>query len=159
MRRRERLPRLLTGLCLCAALAAQEGATPTLPPDQRPRPVDATALFARMATVTGLEATFREEKHAALLALPLRSEGRLYFHRPDPKGPGWLTRVVEKPEPATVRMAPEANATASCGDCSSPRSSSPTTRWRGRSAPTVAGRGSASRAPAAPLRRPSAGLR
>lgn len=90
-------------LCLALAAAAQEAAPA---PRERPRPKDAAALFARMATVRGLEATFTEEKHVALLAVPLRSEGRLYFHRPEADGPGWLTRLVEKPEPASVRIAP-----------------------------------------------------
>lgn len=90
-------------LCLTLAVTAQEAA---VPPHERARPKDASALFARMATVRGLEATFTEEKHVALLALPLRSEGRLFFHRPEADGPGWLTRLVEKPEPASVRIAP-----------------------------------------------------
>lgn len=56
--------------------------------------------------MTGLEARFEEDKHLALLAMPLQSKGRLYFHRPDAKGPGYLARHVESPEPATVLITP-----------------------------------------------------
>jgi len=66
------------------------------------RPADADGLFARFARMPGLEVRFVEEKHLALLALPLKSEGRLYF-----LPPGHLTRVVEKPEPATLTISPE----------------------------------------------------
>ena len=65
------------------------------------RPADAAALFKLLTTMTGLEARFEEEKHLALLVLPLQSKGRLYFMRP-----GYLSRIVEQPEPATLTISP-----------------------------------------------------
>lgn len=63
-----------------------------------------------MAAMTGLEARFEEEKHLSLLAVPLRSAGRLYFLRaPQDKGApggGHLTRIVESPEPSTITISP-----------------------------------------------------
>lgn len=56
-------------------------------------------MFAKM---NGLEAQFTEEKHLALLALPLQSKGMLYFLRP-----GYLARIVEAPEPSTLTITPE----------------------------------------------------
>ncbi|MBL8723169.1 MAG: outer membrane lipoprotein carrier protein LolA [Planctomycetes bacterium] len=79
-----------------APLAAQEQLA------LRPRPADLAALFALLGRATGLEAEFREEKHLALLAVPLQSRGRLYF-----LPPGYLTRVVEAPEPATLSITPK----------------------------------------------------
>jgi hypothetical protein len=92
----------LAALGLAATAAAQ---APT-PPHERPRPADAAALFRTLGAVTGLEATFEEQKQVALLALPLQSKGRLYFFRPDPKAPGWLARIVEAPERSQVTITP-----------------------------------------------------
>lgn len=69
---------------------------------EEPRPADASALFARFARMQGLEVSFREEKHLALLALPLKSRGKLYFLRP-----GHLARVVEEPSPSRLTIGPE----------------------------------------------------
>ena len=79
---------------------------PTQDPRQRARPADAAALFRMFAATTGLEARFEEEKHLALLALPLQSKGRLYFFRPDRTQPGYLSRIVESPEPSSVLITP-----------------------------------------------------
>lgn len=97
------------------------------PPAQRPRPADQAALFRLLASTEGLEASYREEKHLALLAAPLESSGTLYFLRVAPPATppatppaappaaadgapvlpgGYLTRVVAKPEPATLRITP-----------------------------------------------------
>lgn len=54
-------------------------------------------LFARIAKFPGLEARFEEERRLALLAKPLRSEGRLYF-----LPPGRLTRRTEAPIPSVM---------------------------------------------------------
>ncbi len=54
-------------------------------------------LLARFAAMSGLSAKFREEKHMALLAVPLVNEGTLYFA---PKGK--LVRHITAPAPATV---------------------------------------------------------
>lgn len=104
-----RLFRLLPSFALASALAAQSSApdeTPLKAAAERPRPADAKALFATMATMTGLEVTFAEEKHVALLALPLKSAGRLYFFRQDRSSPGYLARIVETPEKSSVTITP-----------------------------------------------------
>lgn len=85
--------------------AAQDA--PTAAPSERPRPTDAKALFALFRAMTGLEASFTEQKHLALLARPLRSKGRLFFHRPEAGKPGYLARVVDEPEPSSVRITPD----------------------------------------------------
>ncbi len=79
----------------------------------RARPETASELFRAMAAMRGLEAKFEEEKQLQLLAAPLQSSGALYFLRLDGRdagegraGGGYLTRVVEKPEPSTVRISP-----------------------------------------------------
>jgi len=66
-----------------------------------PRPADARALLAAFARMPGLEARFTEEKELALLAVPLRSSGRLYF-----LPPAHLTREVEEPEPSRLAITP-----------------------------------------------------
>ena len=66
------------------------------------RPADASSLFAAFSKVEGLEARFEEEKHLALLAVPLTSRGRLYFMRP-----GYLARHVESPEPSKLTISPD----------------------------------------------------
>lgn len=86
----------------CATTFAQE---PAKDLKKEPRPKDAAALFTAMAAMTGLEAAFDEEKHLSLLAVPLTSKGKLFFAR-QPDG-GYLTRIVESPEPSTVRISPK----------------------------------------------------
>lgn len=88
----------LVSTLLVFAAAFQQPA----PIAEESRPADAKELFARFAKVRGLEASYEEEKHLALLALPLESSGKLYF-----LPPGYLTRVVEKPEPSTLRITPD----------------------------------------------------
>jgi hypothetical protein len=106
---------LLASLALAVASGSQQetprpGDAPTASPTAaptvaeaaaRPRPADAQALLASFARMPGLEAAYEEEKHIALLALPLRSRGKLYF-----LPPGHLTRLVEAPEPATLTISP-----------------------------------------------------
>jgi outer membrane lipoprotein-sorting protein len=65
-------------------------------------PQTATQLFNRLATLTGLEATFVETKKLALLRMPLQSEGTLYYMQP-----GYLLREVSKPKPSRVLITPE----------------------------------------------------
>lgn len=62
-----------------------------------PAAVDAASLLRAFSGMPGLEARFREEKHIALLARPLASEGRLFFTHP-----GLLLRRVETPRPSEV---------------------------------------------------------
>lgn len=105
-------PVLFAALGLASAAAAQAPLPPLQPPAERPRPRDAAALFATMAKTTGLEATFAEEKHVALLALPLHSKGRLCYLRragetPAQKVEGYLVRIVEEPERSSVTITPK----------------------------------------------------
>lgn len=60
-------------------------------------------LFGALQKVPGIEARFQEEKHLELLALPLSSEGTIYFHKE-----GYLLRKVDKPTPSSVRITPNA---------------------------------------------------
>ncbi len=110
------LPRLARRLVTVAAVtvvgvtAAPSHATgPTSPagpttPTVGTTPAPAAALdprlgplLERFAAMSGLSARFREEKHMALLAVPLVNEGVLYF------APGGrLARHVTAPAPATV---------------------------------------------------------
>jgi hypothetical protein len=74
----------------------------SVPAHERARPADAKTLFAVFARMPGLEATYTEEKKLSLLALPLKSKGRIFF-----LPPGYLFRAVEAPEPATLRITPD----------------------------------------------------
>lgn len=95
---------LLASLLACCATAqAQDGAADSRPASQPTRPKDMAELFAWLGAMEGLEAGFREEKHIALLAVPLVSRGTLYYMRP-----GYLARVVAEPEPASVVISPRA---------------------------------------------------
>ncbi len=72
-----------------AASAQDEASPPTL-----------DALLARFAAAPGFEARFVEEKRIALLAVPVRNEGHLYFPPPDR-----LMRRVERPDPSVALIA------------------------------------------------------
>ncbi len=63
-------------------------------------PADLDALMRRFAAAPGFEARFEEEKRIALLAVPVRSEGRIYF-----APPGRLLRRVERPDPSVALIA------------------------------------------------------
>lgn len=73
------------------------GTAPAPGPTAGPTAVDAASLLRAFSGMPGLEARFREEKHIALLARPLTSEGRLFFTHP-----GLLLRRVETPRPSEV---------------------------------------------------------
>jgi outer membrane lipoprotein-sorting protein len=75
-------------ILLCALFASSASA-------QEPPTLD--SLLARFAAMPGLEARFTEEKRIALLAMPVRSEGQLFF-----APPGRLLRRVERPEPSVA---------------------------------------------------------
>jgi outer membrane lipoprotein-sorting protein len=79
-----------------AASAAEAGTRPVTP-DGGAKAVDAESLLRAFSGMPGLEARFREEKHIALLAKPLVSEGRLFFTHP-----GLLLRRVETPRASEV---------------------------------------------------------
>jgi outer membrane lipoprotein-sorting protein len=57
-------------------------------------------LLERFSELPGLEARYREEKRIALLAVPTRSEGRIWF-----ANPGRLLRRQRSPEEATALIA------------------------------------------------------
>ncbi|HEX5050125.1 MAG TPA: outer membrane lipoprotein carrier protein LolA [Planctomycetota bacterium] len=113
-----RIPQRLS-ICLllgCSGPAGLAQAPPAKPvaerrsvqePRLRPRPGDAEALFRMFARTTGLEASFEEEKHLALLALPLKSKGHLFFFRRDLRSPGYLARFVDEPEASSVLITPD----------------------------------------------------
>ncbi len=63
-------------------------------------PASLDALLEGFQSVTGLHARFREEKHIALLAAPLTSEGEIFFARP-----GGLLRRVTEPTPSEALIA------------------------------------------------------
>lgn len=67
---------------------------------QEAPPADLEALLRRFASAPGFEARFEEEKRIALLAVPVRSEGRIYF-----ASPGRLLRRVERPDPSVALIA------------------------------------------------------
>lgn len=83
---------------------------PTSPPaqtGQEPagvRPADLAALFQRLRTMRGLSASYTEEKHLSLLAVPLTSSGKLYYRTDRDGANGQLVRVVEKPEPSKLSV-------------------------------------------------------
>lgn len=80
-------------LLAAAPAAAQEAAQGSAPPSL-------DALLERFAAVPGFEARFVEEKRIALLAVPVRSEGRIWF-----APPGRLMRRVERPDPSVALIA------------------------------------------------------
>lgn len=67
---------------------------------QQTPPPTLDALLERFAAAPGFEARFVEEKRIALLAVPVRSEGRIWF-----APPGRLMRRVERPDPSAVLIA------------------------------------------------------
>lgn len=70
---------LLIAVLACSALAFVRGPAYGDAPAQRAR---ALGLLDKLAEVEALSARFREEKHMALLAAPLVSEGTLYYQKP-----------------------------------------------------------------------------
>jgi len=83
-----------------ALLSWPHAASAEAPATASPQTVD--ELFTKMATLSGLEATFAETKKVALLKMPLRSEGTLYYMRP-----GYLLRKVTAPKSSQVLITPE----------------------------------------------------
>lgn len=87
---------------LLAGVASAAGAAPSVDEAKAPTPPkNVEALMAGFAGLTGFEARFVETKTMALLAVPLKTEGRLYF-----SAPARLLRVVDKPQPARVLVTP-----------------------------------------------------
>lgn len=67
----------------------------------QPRPTTLDSLLRDFSRLPGMEARFREEKRIALLAVPVRSEGRIYFA----PGPARLMRRVTSPDPSAALIA------------------------------------------------------
>jgi len=63
--------------------------------------VTLSSLLTRFSELPGMEARFEEEKQIALLAVPVRSEGRIWFA----PGPARLMRRVTSPEPSAALIA------------------------------------------------------
>jgi hypothetical protein len=57
------------------------------------RPPSKEALFRVFAAIQGLSADYTEDKYLSLLAIPLKSKGKLHFMQL-----GYLARIVESPE-------------------------------------------------------------
>jgi hypothetical protein len=95
---------LLVSFAAAAALVAQGSAAPTAPAPAPSPPALAGSDQKRPADakLPGLEAEYEEEKHLALLALPLKSKGRMLF-----LPPGYLARLVEAPEKSQLLITPE----------------------------------------------------
>ena len=87
------------------APAMQDDATPQeakpLPAIEQERAADIGELFLRFSRMQGLQATFVEKKYLALLALPLKSAGQLYFLPPN-----YLTRMVDSPTKSKLSITP-----------------------------------------------------
>lgn len=81
--------------CALLVTAASYAVTPPIEPSS------AEELFKQLSEMPGLEASFVEEKHLALLALPLKSEGKLYFTKR-----GYLNRSISKPSPSELVITP-----------------------------------------------------
>lgn len=87
----------------CVALAAAPRLALAEPaPSPLASPKTAAELFQKLATLKGLEASFVETKHMALLRMPLKSEGTLFYMRP-----GYLLRQVTTPKPSQVLITPQ----------------------------------------------------
>jgi hypothetical protein len=88
-------------LAIVAGIAASPASAETVAPVEAHTPAAApptlAALLEGFQTMPGFEARFEEEKTLALLAVPLRSRGRLYF-----APPSTLLRRVESPDPHDI---------------------------------------------------------
>lgn len=88
------LPLLAVAQFLAVVIPAEALGAPAAP--------SVEALMKDFSSLRGFEARFVEKKTmASILAIPLVTEGRLYF-----SAPGRLLRVVEKPRPARVLVTP-----------------------------------------------------
>ena len=70
-------------------------------PDAVSAPPTVEAFMQGFTELKGFEAKFIETKTMSLLAVPLTTEGRLYF-----SAPGQLLRLVDKPQPTRVLVTP-----------------------------------------------------
>lgn len=89
------LSKILGALCALVVASSASLASAQVAP-----PPTLEALLARFAASPGFEARFVEEKRIALLAVPVRSEGHIWF-----APPGRLMRRVERPDPSAALIA------------------------------------------------------
>lgn len=61
--------------------------------------VSKAALFRAFAAIQGMSADYTEDKYLSLLAVPLKSKGKLHFMQP-----GYLSRIVESPEKSKLTI-------------------------------------------------------
>jgi hypothetical protein len=97
-RRSQALQRLGSAVVMAVALLAGAAALslqPAAAEVERDAP-ELEALAQRLAAMPGLSARFEEEKRLSLLRAPLKSEGTLYYARPDR-----IARRVEQPTAST----------------------------------------------------------
>ena len=87
---------VFSGLVLIVALGAPASGAPAS------APADVEAFMRGFRSLKGFEAKFVETKTMSLLAIPLVTEGRLFF-----APPGRLLRQVDKPQPARVLVTPK----------------------------------------------------
>jgi len=78
------------------------GAPPAAAGDDDGDPVTVDGLLAAFAGLPGLHARFVEEKHLAMLAVPLEGRGEIFFAPPDR-----LLRRVDGPTPSEARIVGE----------------------------------------------------
>lgn len=98
------VPLLACLLATSAPTRAAEPAKPAPPSAAPPAAADGvSALFAAFQKSPGLASRFREAKHIALLAAPLKSEGVLYFERRH-----GLARHTLQPSPNSVLLTDQA---------------------------------------------------
>lgn len=81
-------------VCACAICAQGVGVAPSAAQGE-----GADALLEAFAHMPGLYARFHEEKHVALLSVPLESDGEIYF-----APPGRLMRKVTSPTPSSALL-------------------------------------------------------
>jgi len=77
-----------------APSVAKRAAVPASAP-----PLEVSAVLAQLAQTDALSAHFREDKRMALLAQPMRSEGRLYYQKPRQ-----LARHTDQPRKSSLLL-------------------------------------------------------
>jgi len=93
-----RLLHVFAGVLCALLLSSGTALAQAQAPDQA---VDAQRLLIAFSAMPGLQASFVEEKHIAMLAKPLESRGELYFTKP-----GLLLRRVTSPRASEVLITP-----------------------------------------------------
>ncbi|MGB1274970.1 MAG: outer membrane lipoprotein carrier protein LolA [Nannocystaceae bacterium] len=112
------MPAYLSSALFTAVLAGSSVAPTSAPADASVAPATTQAssltlasLLDRMGAMQGLSATFREEKHMSLLAVPLVNEGTVHFAR----GVG-LVRHTQAPAASTVLIRGDQLSVGAGGD-------------------------------------------